>query len=99
MTELERACEKFVDKNGPGYIDENDLIRLGFLGALKPEHMKHTEEVRGLIEGLKSIESGSCISDPNVEYKELMLDLMVTAREVLETWNEALKPFESGGVK
>lgn len=105
MTELEKAIRELED----GYIlgaklspHEKDIFREGFLYALKPEHMKLTEEVKGLIEALKFYAGRSEWKDAKSEWDKAKLlsfdkfgalDADISGPYIAD---QALKPFEKG---
>lgn len=71
MNELEKACEK-IKKEIYGDFKDNAERRLGFEygfnEALKPEHMKLTEEVKGLIESINEyFEADGSIGSENID--------------------------------
>lgn len=86
MTELEKAKEKVTQEymSGTSILISNG-VTFGFNEALKPEHMKLTEEVKGLIEALKVFEAALGYYETKLSGSWQYCD---------ELAKEALKPFE-----
>lgn len=61
MSELKKALDSLLEttyqsENPSDYVlGMRQGLEAGFIDALKPEHMKHTEEVRGLIEEMTTM--------------------------------------------
>lgn len=87
--ELKKACEEAYSKyikamNEHFELSTYDNVFMnGFKAALKPEHMKHTEEVRGLIQITR-------------KYLDAYADWEMCDREshIYGEFRNALKPFE-----
>lgn len=93
MTELEKSFKELLDRHIDFYEPVNqDDLECFFKGTLKPEHMKHTEEVKGLIKALR-----------HYAQKEIYLPTRYGDDDFYEAAaNEdeaitALKPFEKEG--
>lgn len=106
MTELEKACEKeFLKyktklKNIDHHVkvSSHDFIN-GFNNSLKPEYMKHTEEVKELIEVIKgSLGIKDLWTFPD-DVSPDMADEAVALRSMMFNFEQALKPFEKEGAE
>jgi hypothetical protein len=106
--ELEKACEEAADKakQGTGYrrYVTKWAFKDGFHTALKPEHMKLTPEVRGLIEALEFYKhSGKTktirgkIIEYDVDVGPLYESYEMPYCDEGQTARRALKPFEKEG--
>ena len=96
MNELENACEETaITLASPELrsmvtrLEAFEMCKEAFNEALRPGHMKLTEEVKGLIEALEKIAYESELSSPRHPALEAC-NFTICAREALE-------PFEKEG--
>lgn len=113
MTELEKACEELTkelisnfaavckkhnrDFDEPECLIIEDTVKATFKEALKPEHMKLTEEVKGLIKAceMQRLEISYLYEQAGSEVRISKADPEeCSVAKAFYFTNQALKPFE-----